>query len=617
MTMHSYLKVALATPKIKIGNPLLNVKPILKILDETKSGLLVFPELGITGYTAGDLFYQSEFLNQSLQALKEIMEKTTYEGVYVLGIPLKIRDVLYNCAVVIQQQKILGVVPKYFLPNSKEFYEKRWFQSGHSIHQNTISLLEKEVPFGRLIFEDSKQDIAFGIEICQDMWAVQTPGDVLSLAGAHIMVNLSASTEYVSKTKQRKYTVINSSRKQVGAYLYTSNGSSESTSDVVFSSHKLVASLGELVAESSIFDEEEILITDLDVEAIKYQRRIDSTFRDDQVFQQVSIKRIPVSFKVNEKYQFELPLNKLPFLPTHNHDADYRLAHEIQVRALIQKLKSMPSQIKVIIGISGGLDSTLALLVAHQAFTKLDRNVKNIIGVTMPGDVTSKQTKSDAHLLMAALDIDAREIPIAKIVKSHLKDLGHQGKEDITYENAQARMRTMILMDLANQEGAFVLGTGDMSEIALGWMTFNGDHMSMYGINSGLTKTWVQALIDYHARHTYPSHSDILYRVLKRPITPELTSEQKTEDQIGKYVINDFLLYHFLVSGTLEERASWLLNHAFGLSPKASKTYVQRFYDRFFNQQFKRQPMPEGPKILKVSLSPRGELRLPSEIKRK
>ncbi len=617
MTKYGYLKVMLATPKVSVGNPLLNVNSIVEHLNQAKAGLVVFPELSITGYTSGDLFYQSDYLNGSLNALEQILKKTTYQGVYILGMPLKASDVLFNVAVVVQKGKVLGVIPKYFLPNSKEFYEKRWFQSGHQTHVNTIRIFGYEVPFGRMIFQDQSNDISFGVEICQDMWAIQTPGDELSLAGAHLIVNLSASTEFLGKPQTRKMTVIDSSRKHNGAYLYTSNGPTESTTDVIFSSHKIAASLGELIAETDFLDDSETLNVDLDIEAIRYQRRIDTTFRDEQLFQHTSIPKIAVEFKYNDKYQFERDLNQLPFLPNEAEEiSSFKLANELQVQGLIQKLNFL-KQSKVVVGISGGLDSALALLVAHQAMVRLSRDPKDIIAVTMPAKVTSTTTKNDALNLMKGLSVTCLTIPIKKMLDSHLKSLSHQSEEDITYENAQARIRTLTLMDLANQYGGFVLGTGDMSEIALGWMTFNGDHMSMYDVNSGLTKTWVQALVKYHAENTYQSLSKPLMNIFNRPISPELTSNQKTEDTVGKYTINDFILYHFLVHGASMEKSAWLVEQAFNLKQSEAEDYAKRFFDRFFSQQFKRQPMPEGPKILKVSLSPRGELRLPSEIKRK
>jgi len=616
MTQHGILKVALASPEVFVGNPLLNVEPILNILNHEKAGLVLFPELSITGYSSGDLFFQIDYINKTMEALKQIMNQTTYKGVYVLGMPLKVMDALFNVAVVIQDKEILGVVPKYHLPNAKEFNEKRWFQSGFNYSLNTVEVCGKTVPFGEIVFKDKKLDIGFGVEICQDMWAIETPGDHLSLAGAHLILNLSASPENVGKPSLRKHTVLDASRSQISGYLYTASASSESTSDVVFSPHKIAAQLGDTVAESNLLNPTEVLHVDMDIEAIRYQRRIDSTFRDEQIGCAQSITLVDVVFHETDKYHFEKDLNKTPFLPKTDDVEGLKLANEIQVLGLIQKLRHLKGA-KIVIGISGGLDSTLALLVAHQAMLRLNRDPKDIIGATMPSKVTSKNSKSDAILLMEGLGITALEIPIESQLKLHLESLEHAGQSDITYENAQARIRTLILMNLANKHSGFVLGTGDLSEIALGWMTFNGDHMSMYNVNAGVPKTFIQALVKHHLSSDYKFIKDVLNSILERPISPELTKDQKTEDTIGKYEINDFMLYHLLENGASEAKLSFLVQHAFDLDVKSADIYASRLLNRFYQSQFKRQVMPEGPKVLRVSLSPRGDLRLPSDIKRK
>lgn len=616
MTQHGILKVALASPEVFVGNPLLNVEPILNILNHEKAGLVLFPELSITGYSSGDLFFQIDYINKTMEALKQIMNQTTYKGVYVLGMPLKVMDALFNVAVVIQDKEILGVVPKYHLPNAKEFNEKRWFQSGFNYSLNTVEVCGKTVPFGEIVFKDKKLDIGFGVEICQDMWAIETPGDHLSLAGAHLILNLSASPENVGKPSLRKHTVLDASRSQISGYLYTASASSESTSDVVFSPHKIAAQLGDTVAESNLLNPTEVLHVDMDIEAIRYQRRIDTTFRDEQIGCAQSITLVDVVFHETDKYHFEKDLNKTPFLPKTDDVDGLKLANEIQVLGLIQKLRHLKGA-KIVIGISGGLDSTLALLVAHQAMLRLNRDPKDIIGATMPSKVTSKNSKSDAILLMEGLGITALEIPIESQLKLHLESLEHAGQSDITYENAQARIRTLILMNLANKHSGFVLGTGDLSEIALGWMTFNGDHMSMYNVNAGVPKTFIQALVKHHLSSDYKFIKDVLNSILERPISPELTKDQKTEDAIGKYEINDFMLYHLLENGASEAKLSFLVQHAFDLDVKSADIYASRLLNRFYQSQFKRQVMPEGPKVLRVSLSPRGDLRLPSDIKRK
>jgi NAD+ synthase (glutamine-hydrolysing) len=616
MTQHGILKVALASPEVHIGNPLLNVEPILNILNNEQSGIVLFPELSITGYTSGDLFFQADYIKKSMKALKQIMEQTTFKGVYILGMPLKIMDALYNVALVIQDNKILGAVPKYYLPNSREFGEKRWFQSGISYQLDSVEIFGEEIPFGHLVFKDKNLDIGFGVEICQDMWAISSPGDSLSLGGAHLILNLSASPENMGKPNLRKHTVLDASRSQLTGYLYSAAATSESTTDLVFSPHKIAALLGNIIAESNLLNPVEVLHVDMDIEAIRYQRRIDSTFRDEQNGYSQKLINVDVKFMETEDYQFEKNLNKHPFLPNIDVTDSYCLVNEIQVQGLTQKLKHLKGA-KVIVGISGGLDSTLALLVAHQAMIRLHRDPKDIIAVTLPSKVTSNASKSDAIQLMESLGVTALEIPIESELKVHLESIQHEASNDVTYENAQARIRTLMLMNLANKHGGFVLGTGDLSEIALGWMTFNGDHMSMYNVNAGVPKTLVQALIKHHISLDFKHLSEVLGRILNRPISPELKEDQKTEDEIGTYEINDFMLYHFLYFGASEEKLAFLVEHAFGLSKEKSLNYASRLLNRFYQSQFKRQVMPEGPKVLKVSLSPRGDLRLPSDIRRK
>lgn len=618
MYKHGYIKVAAVTPKISVGDIEFNKKQITKVLDKSKASLTVFPELTVTGYSSSDLFYQGSFIKEALDAIKYIKEHTTYEGIYMLGAPLDIYGVLYNCAIVIQKHKILGVVPKHYLPNHHEFYEKRWFHSGKDSVLTEIDLFNQKVPFGYLIFEDIDKHIRFGLEICQDLWATYSPSDDMSLAGANIIFNLSASSEYVGKQSLRRHAVLDHSRKQMAAYIYTSSGHYESSSEIVYSSHKVVASLGELVAESHAFtDEETHLYADIDVMGINYQKRQDSTYRDMHLKNENKYQYINIDVSESKNYTFEKSLNQTPFISPYNLEEDIKVANHLQIFALIKRLESIPkSANKIILGISGGLDSALALLVSHQAMIYLKRDPKDIIAVTMPAFVTSKKSKSYALELMDKLGVTSIEIPISEAVDLHLESIDHKDK-DVTYENTQARMRTMILMNLANKHGGFVLGTGDLSEIALGWMTYNGDQMSMYAINAGLPKTWVKLLIDFHAKNEYKHIAKVLNHILEAPITPELKEDQDTEITIGRYDINDFMLYHHLINGAGEDKITWLVKEAFKLDNEALKTYVNRFFKRFYTQQFKRQTLPEGPKILGISLSPRGEYRMPSDVKRK
>ena len=618
MYQHGYLKVAAATPKIEVGDINHNRNEILKLLNESKASITVFPELTVSGYSASDLFYQESFLQEVNEAVKLIMKETRYQGVYILGIPVEVFGVLYNCAIVIQKNNILGIVPKHYIPNFHEFYEKRWFHSGMETSIKKINFLGREVPFGYLMFEDNDHFVRFGIEICQDIWATYSPSDEMSLAGANIIFNLSASSEFVGKQQLRRHVVLDHSRKQMAAYVYTSTGHHESSAEVVFSSHKLIAVQGEMIAESQPFNlNDDLLFADIDMTGINYQKRQDSTYRDKHMQVLHTYQLIPFNVIKTNEYIFEKPVDQTPFINKNHLTEDVKVGNHLQIYGLIKKLASLPkSANKIIIGVSGGLDSALALLVSHQAMLNLGRDPKDIIAVTMPANATSKKKKTSAIDLMQGLGVTTLEIPIAEDVEKHLKTIKHE-KIDVTYENAQARYRTMILMDLANKYGGIVLGTGDMSEIALGWMTYNGDEQSMYAINAGFPKTWVKLLIAHHRDHDYTHLAKTHQDILDTPISPELKENQETEEAIGRYDINDFILYHHIVQGADETKVSWLLKHAFDINENEINKYVNRFFKRFYTQQYKRTTLPEGPKILSISLSPRGEYRMPSDVQRK
>jgi NAD+ synthase (glutamine-hydrolysing) len=616
MYKKGFIKVSAATPEIQVGNIEFNKTSILNLLDKCNSSIVVFPELCITGYSSSDLFYQGNFLSEALDALYFIISKTKYKGIYILGVPLDLNGALYNCAVVIKELKILGVVPKMYIPNHHEFYEKRWFHSGLDTNMKKINILDQNVSFGSIIFEDTKNVIRFGVEICQDLWATYSPSDDMSLAGANMIFNLSASSEHVMKNDIRKICVLDHSRKQMGAYIYTSSGVFESTSEVCYSSHQLIAVQGELIEEYIDFSmKRNILTADIDLEGINFLKRQDSTFRDLH-FKHIKEYQI-VNFDNEEstEYIFDKELNKFPFIPESKKEEAIFQAWNLQILALMKRIKSMPEGARnIIIGVSGGLDSTLALLVSHQALKRLNNKDVKIFGVSMPSKVTSKKTYDFSINLMSYLEINHLNIPINKLLSNHLNDIKHESI-DVTYENSQARIRTLNLMNLANKYEGFVLGTGDLSEIALGFMTYNGDHMSMYAINSGLPKTWVRLLVDYYGRKVYKELKETLDGILSSPVTPELLENQDTEKIIGRYDINDFMLYHHLVQGASKSKMIFLIENAFKMNHKNSKIYVDRFFNRFYNSQFKRQTMPEGPKILNFSLSPRGEYRLPSDIK--
>ena len=615
MLNKGFIKVCSATPMLKVANPKFNVVEILKVLDNNKASIVVFPELSLTGYTCQDLFYSNTLLEEALLELKYFLDNNKFEGIVTLGLPLINEGSLYNCAVVIQKNEILGVIPKRSLPNSHEFQEKRWFKPAYNSILNKINLFGKYYPFGNIIFHDYKNQIHFGVEICEDMWSTISPGNIMALNGCNIILNLSASNDVLGKNEIRRSSVIESSRKNCGAYVYASAGVYESTADTVFSGHDIIASCGEIIEESESFSlDSTILYGDIDLYKINYQRRQNTNFHDnihiDFVHQDVSFELLETN------YEFERELNKNPFVPNDETES-FNKIRKIQEFALIKRIKATNSK-SIIIGVSGGLDSTLALLVACDAFKALKMDLKNIIAVTMPGFGTSKRTKNNAFNMMERLGVTLMELPIANEVMSHFKLIDHDPNvHDVTYENAQARYRTLILMDLANKYNGFVLGTGDLSELALGWCTYNGDQMSMYGINAGIPKTLVRYMVKCHALKDYKFIKDTLLDIVDTPISPELKDEfQQTEDSVGKYEINDFILYRYLIAGDSKDRINYLLKIAYNLNDEETSKYTNNFFKRFIHQQFKRQALPDGPKIIEISLNPRGDFRLPSDIER-
>lgn len=617
MYYNGFLKVASITPELEVGNPLFNVSEMLKILDNIKSSIAVFPELCITGYTCGDLFYTNVLLNDSMKALDYFLKNNKYKGLVVLGMPLINGGSLFNCAVVIKNKEILGVVPKRSLPNSKEFYEKRWFKPAYNESKDKIILFNKEYPFGNLIFHDNDKCIHIGIEICEDMWSTIAPGNILALNGCNIILNISASNETLGKSDIRRTTVLENSRRNCGAYVYASAGVNESTSETVFSGHNIIASCGEIIKETENFSmQSEVIYGDIDVSAINFKRRSNTNFHDNI---HIDFKYQDIYFNLEESndFVFEDKINTLPFVPQNDEVTKFNKIASLQEFALFKRLKHTKAK-SLVIGVSGGLDSTLALLVAYQAFKKLNYDMKNIIAVTMPGFATSSRTKSNAMKLMEELGLTVLVKPINEVCKEHFKLIEHDPNiHDITYENTQARMRTMILMNLANKYNGLVLGTGDLSELALGWCTYNGDQMSMYGINAGIPKTLVSFMIKYYALVKFENIKDILLDIIDTPISPELSDVgQKTEDSVGKYEINDYILYRYLTCGDSEDRIKYLLKKAFNMPTEEANKYVDNFFHRFFSQQFKRQALPDSPKILDVSLAPRSDYRMPSDVKR-
>lgn len=615
---NGFLKVALISPKVEVANPEHNVKEMLLALAKTNSHMAIFPELSVSSYTAGDLFFHKNLLDDCYEALDYFLKNNAFLGVVALGMPIVLDQLVLNCAIIIQKNKILGVIPKFYLPNTKEYYEKRWFNSGFDcidIYQD-INLLGQKVPFGNIIF--TNDELSFGVEICEDMWATITPGNLLSVNGANVIINLSASNEVLGKENIRRNAVLEHSRKNSGAYIYVSSGASESTSETVFSGHNIVANNARLIREAKVFSlETEILETDIDIDRLKYERRINSSYRDSVLKYRLKYQTVRFSLPKIQNFKFSDPWDKLPFVPKNNVIDAYKRIASIQEFGLAKRLKHTNVE-NLVIGVSGGLDSSLALLAAVGAFEYLGLDKKNIHAYTLPGLHTSSRTNVNAKKLMDLLGVSAEEIDLAQHVKDHLELIKHDiNNEDTTYENAQARARTMVLMNLANQLNGLVLGTGDMSEIALGWSTYNGDQMSMYNVNGGVPKTVVKFMIKAYADNKYDGKlRQVLYDILDTPITPELKSSQITENIIGKYEINDFILHRYIIAGDTSERIKYLLEIAFELDKTTAEEYVDNFFKRFFSQQFKRTASPDSPKVFEFALSPRSDFRIVSDVKR-
>lgn len=619
MKNNGFIKVCSVSMKIDVGNPFSNINTIKDIVSNNKASYIVFPELCITGYTCGDLFYNNTLLNDSNNAIIKLLNENAFDGILIVGAPYEVLGSLYNCAFVIKKNELLGIVPKRCLPNSREFYEKRWFKSSAFNNMDTVNFNGKEVPFGNIIFDDNEKNVHFGVELCEDMWAPITPSNMLSYHGANLIFNLSASNAILNKDITRLNAVLENSRRNCSGYIYSSAGPCESTSDTLFSSHNIIASCGSLIKEDKELSfDNKLLYADIDIDYINYKRRLNTNLHD---MISISLKYKHVNYHLDNKdnYIFEDKIDTTPFIPKGNHEVLYNKFKEItqiQAYALARRIMHTNSS-KIVIGISGGLDSTLALMVCVDTMKILNRNNKDIIAVTMPGYATSTRTKSNAIKLMENLGVDIRNIPITSECDLHLDMIGHnKNLKDVTYENTQARIRTLILMNIANKENGLVVGTGDMSELALGWCTYNGDQMSMYGLNCGIPKTLVKFLTEQYAKINLDV-KDVLTDILDTPISPELSSQsQKTEDFIGKYEINDFIMYRFLSCGDDEERITYLVSKAFNLDENDSKEAVKRFFKRFYVSQFKRQASPDGVKVLDISLSARTDYRIPSDIRR-
>lgn len=640
--MHNgFIKVAAAIPMVRVADCRTNTERIESLMAQAEgrgAEIICLPELGVTGYTCQDLFQQQLLLDETEVALLRLMEfSRSLDIISIIGVPVSFGGCLYNCAAVIQHGKIHGFVPKTFIPNYKEFYEQRWFASADTLPKNTtLKFCGQNVPLAaRLLF--STGSVTFGIEICEDLWSVTPPSCDLSLMGAEIIFNLSASNDLIGKADYLRALIESQSARCLCGYVYAGSGYGESTQDLVFGGRAYVAENGHILAEAARFRmEEQLVMSEIDVERLRAERRTDTSYaaarsilmrRLDDV--PTAIELDPVSYS-EERFSLTRPIDPLPFVPN-GPELDARCEEIlcIQSQGLATRISHTRAQ-TVIVGISGGLDSTLALLVCVHAFDRLGLDRRGIVGITMPGFGTTGRTYTNAVDLMKSLGITIREISIREACELHFRDLGHDPKQhDVTYENSQARERTQILMDAANQTNGFVVGTGDLSELALGWATYNGDHMSMYGVNAGIPKTLVRHLVKWMAENVADEYSRrTLLDIVDTPISPELIPAdeagnivQKTEDLVGPYELHDFFLYHTLRFGFRPGKIYDLARRAFDGSNERVQAYddatikhwLTTFFRRFFAQQFKRSCLPDGPKVGSCSLSPRGDWRMPSD----
>lgn len=626
--MYGFVRTAAAIPKLKVADCDYNTNEIIELINTASKKdveLCVFPELSITGYTCADLFFQTALINSAEGCLSKIVEATLNKNmVVIVGLPINIGNCLYNCSVAIFEGKILGAVPKIHIPNYSEYYEKRWFKSGSNI-KGIISLCGQRVPIGtNLIFEaEGIDNFTFGIEICEDLWVNIPPSCNLTLSGALIIANTSASNELVAKNEYRKSLVANQSARCICGYVYTSAGIGESTQDMVFSGHSLICENGSVLNESNRFLlENNLIISDIDTQLLINDRRKNTSYPIDTPEPEI----IGFTMYDRMKTSLERYICPHPFIPKNDDTLNSRCSDifNIQVTGLAKRMMHTNAK-SLVIGISGGLDSTLALLVAVKACDYLHLDRKTVFGVTMPGFGTTDRTYNNALYLMSALGIKTKEIPISEAALLHFKSIGHDPEiHDITYENTQARERTQILMDLANKENGLVVGTGDLSELALGWATYNGDHMSMYGINSGVPKTLVRVLVKWVAEYGNldSKANKVLFDILDTPVSPELLPpdrnnniNQKTEEIVGPYELHDFFLYYVVRCGFEPKKIFYLALNAFDgiYDNETILKWLKNFYRRFFSQQFKRSCLPDGPKVGTINLSPRGDWRMPSD----
>ncbi len=632
---YGFIKVAAAVPNVKVADCSFNEMHIENLVAQAEGKgveIICFPELSMTGYTCGDLFAQQLLLDSAENALFRLLDFTrSLNIITIIGMPVQMNSTLINSAVVIQGGKILGIVPKTYLPNYKEFYEKRWFTSALDHESTNVHICGQNVPVSRNIIFNTTQG-KFAVELCEDMWAPIPPSSELALRGAEIIFNLSADNEGICKHKYVCSLIAQQSARCIAGYVFSSCGFGESTQDVVFAGNGIIYENGLMLAHSKRFSfEEQLVITEIDVEKIRAERRMNSTFGTSVgTLSQKDTINVDCTSHMLGELKLTRKIDPHPFVPT-GAELDERCEEifAIQVQGLAQRIVHTNAA-TVVVGISGGLDSTLALLVCAKTMDKLKRKRKDIIGVTMPGFGTTDRTYHNAISLMQSLGITIKEISIKDACIQHFKDIGHNiDVQDVTYENAQARERTQILMDLANKFNGFVVGTGDLSELALGWATYNADHMSNYGVNCSIPKTLVKHLVTWVAQNSIDEESKAtLLDIVDTPISPELIPadkygniQQKTEDLVGPYELHDFFLYNFIRFGFSPSKIYFLAQQAFnsneGITAKYDdstiKKWLTTFCRRFFTQQFKRSCLPDGPKVGSVSLSPRGDWRMPSD----
>jgi NAD+ synthase (glutamine-hydrolysing) len=625
-----FLRMAVASPELQVGDVAFNTDKIRQAIDqavEQDCFFIVFPELCVTAYTCADLFMQNLLLVQARNAIMEIADYTAEKQVTVIiGAPLQVESSLFNCAVFISRGEILGIVPKTYLPNTMEFYEERWFSSGGNILGEEAEIGGLEVPFGvDLLFQATDwPDCRIGIEICEDVWVPNPPSGHMAVAGATVLVNLSASPEILAKEEYRRMLVRSQSARCLGVYAYASAGPGESSTDLVFSGHSLIAENGTILAETERFEfGTQLALADIDVERMTAERRRNNNFGAYEPSHPYHI----IEFFPRECAVASLlrPIPQTPFVPPGEEECSQRCKEIFALQTTGLAKRYLHTGLShAVIGLSGGIDSTLALLVTVKAFDKIGLERKNITAVTMPGFGTTQRTRSNAEKLAKYLGVDFRTIPIGPATLQHFKDISQpEERHDITYENAQARERTQVLMDLANQVNGLVIGTGDLSELALGWCTYNADHMSMYSVNSGVPKTLVRYLVNWCAKAEFSDETSlVLTDIIATPVSPELlpidengVNPQETEQEIGPYLLHDFFLYHAIRLHHRPQKIFLLARHAFGTEFDAEEIaqWLRVFYRRFFSQQFKRSCLPDGPKVGSVALSPRGDWRMPSD----